>query len=184
MRNTEKEEFTIVFGFRHLAVALFMVVVLMGTFAAVSYVVGRVVVPTPAAAVEPAPQEDILVVEATEGSSAPAVPANSEKREPSRARPVPVEMPSFESYFREPEPGQVFLQVAAADRAVAEVFAEYLVRRQFTPQIASGPDERSFRVLVGPIQDNAQLAKLRTGLAEAGFHPFLRRYNKSANSRD
>ncbi len=100
---------------------------------------------------------------------------------PAASAPAPAAKPassgfSAKSYFREPNAGQLFLQVAAADRGVAEVFAEYLTRKSFPCQIATGPDERSYRVLVGPIKGRKQRGVLRSGLETSGFNPFLRQY--------
>ena len=191
----------VVLGAKHVGLALFMLVLTMGTFGAVTYVVGRMVVPPPAAA-DGARNEQVLVVESGgEPVSDPVV----ELMRRAEVRPKPPVKPAAvnsspkstpaapvsgrkasamskaltnASFFREPTPGQVFLQVAAADRGVAEVFAEYLTRREFPVQIGSGTDDRSWRVLVGPMRDNAEITKVRANLEEAGFRPFVRRYKK------
>ncbi len=181
MKDASQGEFTVVLGFRQLTVALFMLLMLVATFAAVSYVVGRVVVAPVTATAQTAPPENVLVVDAAGEKTPATTPEKHTASEPSRPAPAPAVPPPFDSYFYEPEPGQLFLQVAAADRGIAEVFAEYLARKQFTPRIATGPDERSYRVLVGPIENNEQLSELRTGLEKAGFHPFLRRYKSTDN---
>ncbi len=183
MMNALTKDFTLVLGIRHITVVLFLAVILLGSFSAMAYIVGRAVMP-PAVPLDGSeePEKVLIVDPAGQETHAPA-PALEPKpgAEPVDAafRPAPkTVMAGFqaETYFREPNPGQLFLQVAAADRGVAEVFAEYLTRKSFPCQIAAGPNQRSYRVLVGPIQDKTQLGRLKTGLETSGFNPFLRRY--------
>ncbi len=186
MSDTEQGNFTIVLGPRHIAVGLFMVVALMGTFSALTYVVGRVVAPLPASAQERAPAEQVLVVDASDEAAssrtAPvkAAPAKAAKPAvvPHVAAPVsrPRQTPaSRKPYFAEPQPGQLFFQVAAVQRGVAEVCVEYLRRQRFDSQYTDGPDEQSYRVLVGPLRDSDEIRQLRARLGKLGFRPFLRR---------
>ncbi len=164
-------DFTLELGARQIALVLFLAVVVMGSFSAMAYIVGRAVLPVSGAPAEEREidtvgPEKVLVVD----------PAGEEAPSPA-ARPEAARVASTaDSHFREPSPGQLFLQVAAADRGVAEVFAEYLTRKSFPCQVASGPDKRSYRVLVGPIQDRKELGTIRTGLEASGFNPFPRRY--------
>lgn len=177
MTDAEHGEFTLVLGSRQLAFGLFMVVILMGTFTALAYIVGRMVLPVQAAAADHSAPEKVLVIDPATGErQVPAPPAS--RNAPARTA-APAPSPPA-SHFKDPQPGQLFLQVAAADRGVAEVFTEYLTRQSFPCQVATGPDERSYRVLVGPVRDNGHLATLRAGLEGSGFKPFLRRYGKTA----
>jgi len=159
MTEANAAECHFVLGTRQTVASLFLVVTLTGIFCGVAYVAGRAVTPvraqeivqTAEALAEPAPAP----TPAPETLAAPAVPA---------------------SYFQQPEPGQTFLQVAAADPGVASVFAEYLARLDFSCLIADGPDERSYRVLVGPLADNTEISTTRAALEVAGFEPFVRTY--------
>lgn len=72
-------------------------------------------------------------------------------------------------------PGQQYLQVAAVNRGVAEVFVEVLARKGFPGRMAEGPDERTFRVLVGPLA-KAEIPETRSALDRAGFPAFVRTY--------
>jgi len=177
MSDTENRDFTLSLGTREATIALFMIVVLMGTFGAVAYIVGRAVPPVSAAEVYEQAREQVLVINPPDAAEAAPFPAAESSASMAlvlpTAEPAPV---TYASNFREPEQGELFLQVAAADPGVAEVFVEYLSRRSFPCQIAEGPDERNYRVLVGPIQQNSQVQALRSGLEAAGFRPFLRRY--------
>lgn len=77
----------------------------------------------------------------------------------------------------EPEPGQTFVQVAAVRRNEAEFLADMLRRKGFPARIAPGPTETLFRVLVGPLKDQEEVARMRKRLEEAGFRSaYVRRY--------
>jgi cell division septation protein DedD len=76
----------------------------------------------------------------------------------------------------EPEPGQTFLQVSAMARPEAEILVQTLAKRGFRALLAPGPDDSKFRVLVGPAEDAAAIAKLRSELEQAGFKPFPKKY--------
>lgn len=185
MSETENREFNFVLGPRQIAIGLFLAVVLMGTFAAMAYVVGRAMLPIRAAALDDPVPEKVLVVDAAAPAKPTTAPeenghaqkANGHGNGTNGAGALKVPAPATQtSYFKQPMKGELFLQVAAADRGVAAVFAEYLTRKNLPCQIADGPDDRNHRVLVGPIENNQQLTALRASLEESGFKPFLRRY--------
>jgi cell division septation protein DedD len=71
--------------------------------------------------------------------------------------------------------GGTYLQMAAVDRGVAEVFVEVLRRKGFQAVIARGPTEDIFRVLVGPVKDATSLARVKADLQAVGFTSFARK---------
>jgi hypothetical protein len=71
--------------------------------------------------------------------------------------------------------GQSFLQVAAVDRGVAEVFVEVLARKGFRARMAEGPDAKTFRVLVGPLE-KTEIPETKSALDQAGLTAFVRTY--------
>jgi cell division septation protein DedD len=78
----------------------------------------------------------------------------------------------------EPRPatiGATYLQMAAVDRGVAEVYLEVLRRKGFQARIADGPTPDIFRVLVGPVKDAASLARVKADLQAEGFTSFPRK---------
>jgi cell division protein FtsN len=75
----------------------------------------------------------------------------------------------------EPTPGAFYLQVGALDKTAAEVFVEALSQKGFSSVITPGPDEKTFRVLVGPSNSGADIRVVQGGLAKAGFNSFVRR---------
>ncbi len=75
-----------------------------------------------------------------------------------------------------PEPGQRFLQVAAEKRESAEAVADVLTKAGFPAHVAAKPgDDKLFRVLVGPIKDNSDLAARREALTKKGFTGMIQR---------
>jgi cell division septation protein DedD len=73
--------------------------------------------------------------------------------------------------------GQTYLQVVASTRPDCEIIVDVLKRKGFAALIAPGPSDKLFRVLVGPLNDTAAIAKARTDLEQAGFQkPYLRKY--------
>ena len=94
------------------------------------------------------------------------------------AEPKPLSLPmTAEPRSTGPGPahGQCFLQVAAVDRGVAEVFVEVLARKGFRARMAEGPDAKTFRVLVGPLA-KTEIPKTKSALDQAGFTAFVRTY--------
>jgi cell division protein FtsN len=61
------------------------------------------------------------------------------------------------------------------DRGVAEVFVEVLARKGFPGRVADGPDEKTFRVLVGPLE-REEIPQTKSALDRAGFTAFVRTY--------
>jgi cell division septation protein DedD len=71
--------------------------------------------------------------------------------------------------------GGTYLQMAAVDRGVANVYVEVLSRKGFQAIMAPGPTPDIFRVLVGPLKDAATLARVKADLQDAGFTSFARK---------
>jgi len=165
MSEAKEADFHFVMGARQTVVSLFLAVTLTGLFSTLAYIAGRTMTTanpqgTVRAALSEAVPSSVAAEEIVPEAPPPSVP------EP--ATPA--------SYFQQPELGQTFLQVAATDPGVAAVFAERLASLDFSCLIADGPDERSYRVLVGPLQDNREIVTTRAALEIAGFQPFVRRY--------
>ncbi|MBX9600404.1 MAG: hypothetical protein K2X35_05350 [Bryobacteraceae bacterium] len=155
-------DFEIVMGRAQVASVAFVVLTLIAIAASVFYVAGRMSMP-----VEP-PRIDFAPPDARPGllRGAPAAPA-----------PRPANAALFaEPVFREPQAGEVFLQMAAVERGVGAVFCEGLRRMGFPAIVAPGPDERIFRVLIGPIPSSSEMSRIKKSLEDAGLSTFLRRY--------
>lgn len=169
-------------GYKELFSLLFIVFVLLGVFFAMGYVMGRNSGPLntarPAEASESnssartgrqsAAQSPVVI---DERPSAPeqAAPSGQSAAPASPADAGPLTVV-------EPKPGQAFLQVSAVAKPEAELLVEILTKKGFRAIVAPGPSEKLFRVLVGPADNDADLARTRTELEQSGFRPIPRRY--------
>jgi len=102
-----------------------------------------------------------------------AAPAEAQTKHLATPTPAPAEPPPYP----EPSPGQTFLQVAAVRRLEAELLVDVLKRKGIPALVAPGPSETLFRVLVGPLKDEEDIARTRRRLEEAGFRSsYVRKY--------
>jgi len=108
--------------------------------------------------------------------AAPPVAQKPKQSTPPAPPPAPEPAAGEESPAAQPAPGQTFLQVAAVRRPEAELMVDVLKRRGFSARVAPVPDKPEFRVLVGPLQDSAALAKTQADLQLAGFRSIVRKY--------
>jgi cell division protein FtsN len=204
MPRTDEGEFELVLGNRQLLSVFFIVVVLLGVFFVMGYILGKNASPSPivdvAAARKPsdaAAFSEPLVVDRTaeKPSPTPAAPPASEPVEQPAKEPVaepvkePVKEPVREAAKPTPPPpppvqaakpaptgpakSGLYLQVAAVGRAEADVVSKVLRAKGFAVDVAPVGDDKTFRVLVGPLErDN--LGKTRGELTSLGFSPFPR----------
>lgn len=123
----------------------------------------------PAAGAGPKEATSARATTQTQAAAAPQPPAGPAAQGTSPAAEPPA--------IAEPEPGQTFLQVAAVGRNQAEFLADVLKRKGFPARVAPGPSETVFRVIVGPLRDEEEIARTRKRLEEAGVRStYLRRY--------
>ncbi len=198
MPRTSDGELELVLGNKQLLSVFFVVVVLLGIFFAMGYIVGRnsavgpaesasqppIVPPdhgaTPARAAAVPPISGELETPRTEVSP-PAAPKETRPVQapvagavkPPVAKPEPAPKPVAAA--PEPEPGKVYLQVAATTRAEAEALKEQLAKKGYSVVLGPVPGQDLLRVLVGPFPDQESLAKTRTALQQMGMKPFTRR---------
>jgi len=177
MPHNEEGEFELVLGNKELLSLLFIVVVLLGVFFAMGFVVGRNSAPVesarasepvrtnaPSAMPERRPQQQ-------QQTSTPAQPS-TDTAAPERPKLIDATPLSA----NQPQAGQSFLQVSAVAKAEAEILTELLVKKGFRAIIAPGPSDNLFRVLVGPAKDDADLRKTKSDLEQAGFKSIVRKY--------
>lgn len=189
MPRKQDGEFEVLLGNKQLLSIFFIVVILLGVFFTMGYILGRNSSPgqAPAAtAGKPAPPPVPPVVQEAQP---PALSSGSfSKPEPSpvqtpplatqQTKPVETAPPTAPQTqaMEEPAAGQTYLQVAAVKQPEAEVVADVLKQKGFRSLIAAHPTEPVFRVLVGPLKDADAIAKTRADLMTAGFKPIVRRY--------
>ncbi len=189
MPKNEDGEFELILGNRQLLSVFFIVVVLLGVFFTMGYIVGRNSSPTLTTEARKTEQSPIMVPSATGGAQqppastapSPAVtappvetpkPVEPEpvKAEPPKPKPKPESAPLTAG---EPAPGSSYLQVAAVAKSEAELFVDVLAKKGFHSQYTPVPDKpTTFRVLVGPFEDASAIAQARTDLNKAGFKGF------------
>ncbi len=191
--------FQIVLGNRQLAAVLFMAIVLAGMLMTVAYLTGRLTKPERAGptdgSFERKRAEQLIVVDPPEEASKPpclgpkkaagdtanhsTLPGPSEIAATSPLPPGPINVPAppiQPSAGDDPSPLKRYLQVIAIDRPRADSFAAYLASRSLTTRVVPGPDENTYRVLVGPIRGQSEMARTRSVLEEAGLVSFERVY--------
>ncbi len=189
MPKNEDGEFELILGNRQLLSVFFIVVIMLGVFFTMGYIVGRNATPatpevaaipatdnTPQAVAPPAKLPDPAPAPPTE--TAPQQPA-PEAREPEREpEPAKVDRPERTRTKSEaaksaansrPAAGQTYLQLAATSRHEADIMVDVLRKKSFRA-MASEIEEKpgTFRVLVGPVTDTTT-NKMRADLQGAGF---------------
>lgn len=184
MPKNDDGEFELILGNRQLLSVFFIVVILLGVFFTMGYIVGRnsgVVTAevTPVPSVDSRPPAADAPAKAPEPAQSPPTPAETtpQQSEP----PVPVAVREPEPPKREPRAparsvggshpvaGETYLQLAATSQHEADIMVDVLRKKSFRA-MAAEIDEKpgTFRVLVGPITETTA-NKMRADLQGAGF---------------
>jgi cell division septation protein DedD len=152
----EVEEFEFVLGRRQVATWLFVGTVILMVCVAGAYLAGKSVspkaVPVRATVVTPEPEPPPIVL----------------NQEPAPVVEAPL--------FAEPKNGAIYIQMGAVEKGVSVIFAEGLRRRGLPAFVAPGPNEKIFRVLIGPLPDQASYAKAKEVVDKIGLATFARRF--------
>ncbi|HSP67126.1 MAG TPA: hypothetical protein VLN48_05335 [Bryobacteraceae bacterium] len=182
MPRNEGGEFELILGNRQLMSVFFIVVILLGVFFAMGYIVGRNSSPVTGpeiaarrppeskALVEtPPPQRESPAPEAPTATASQQGPAVTPAARPEPAAPVPVKQSARVDSSAQPESGKTYLQLSAIDHDAAELMVELLRKKRFPAITAEVPEKPGvFRVLVGPVAE-ADVTKIRTDLQNASF---------------
>ena len=78
--------------------------------------------------------------------------------------------------FGEPQVGQVYLQIGAVERGMAMLLAEGLRSHGFDSFVAPGPNDKIFRVLIGPLPDPAAFQTAMITMNALDLASFARKY--------
>lgn len=186
MAKNAEGEFEVSLGNKQLLSIFFIVVILLGVFFTMGYLMGRNSAfsgaPPMAARNEaptPAASGFANTYSGTDLSSGPSptltVPATTPPPAPVGTKP-PVRETVSPAASAGPVSGQTYLQVVASTRAEVDLVVSVLKKKGFHAVTAPGPSEGVFRALVGPLADAAAIADSRAGLEKAGFKPILRKY--------
>jgi len=192
--KNEDGEFELVLANRQLLSVFFIVVILLGVFFTMGYIVGRsstpaaaeiastrradtapLVVDAPARAADGAPSQ---AASAPPAATSPQRPVTTEPQraagpETPKAEPVRTESakrePAKPAANDQPAAGQAYLQLAATSQHEADIMVDVLRQKSFKAMAAEIPEKPgTFRVLVGPVTD-ASANKTRADLQAAGF---------------
>jgi cell division septation protein DedD len=185
MPRTEDGEFELVLGNKQLLSVFFLVVVLLGVFFTMGYIVGRNSTPL-LAAEQPTADAPPLVID-TRAQETPAKVSPSSPGEVAFNPPASAQQPataaepepSAPQGLLEPRSGERYLQVLATARTEADLIAESLRKKGYRAHVTTSPSPTLFRVLVGPFTEDqtAELSKTRDALVGAGFNrPIMRKY--------
>jgi len=176
---------------------LFIVVVLLGVFFAMGFLAGRSTTASNMSAKASGPSADMpRVVEPalpaaskgapeTPAAVQPAVPApKAESRltpQPpagdAPAPPAPVSRPVTSGGFVDAPPAGTYLQAAATRREDAEAMLGLLKQDGLQGYVTPSPKAEMFRVLIGPLSGNEQVASTREKLAARGIkQPYIVKY--------
>jgi hypothetical protein len=182
--KNEDGDFELILGNRQLLSVFFIVVILLGVFFTMGYIVGRNASAV-TAEVTPIPSVD---------TRPPVAEAPARSPDPAPAQPAPTETapqqpaPAAPGAERDPEPpkrepkveartvtgshpaaGQTYLQLAATSQHEADIMVDVLHKKNFRAMAAEIEEKPgTFRVLVGPITDTTA-NKMRADLQGAGF---------------
>jgi len=179
--KNEDGEFELILGNRQLLSVFFIVVVLLGVFFTMGYIVGRNAAPvTPEVAANPPVDTRPPAVESPARTPEPA-PVASPPSETAPQQPAPTapaaehvpETPKAEApptaIGSRPAAGQTYLQLAATSQHEADIMVDVLRKKRFRAMAAEIEEKPgTFRVLVGPVTDTTA-NKMRADLQGAGF---------------
>ena len=184
MPKNEDGEFELILGNRQLLSVFFIVVILLGVFFTMGYIVGRnsgtaTAELTPIPSVDARPSAAEAPAKASEPVPVPAAPTETAPQLPPPAAPAaesepepPKREPKTEARAvsgSRPASGQTYLQLAATSQHEADILVDVLRKKKFRA-MAAEIDEKpgTFRVLVGPITEGTA-NKMRADLQGAGF---------------
>ncbi|HXP84011.1 MAG TPA: SPOR domain-containing protein [Bryobacteraceae bacterium] len=156
----EIEEYEFVLGRRQVASLSFVVLVLLSAFAGISYLMGRATV-AHANTVAP-PSKPVIEAAAGHPSAPPVAPAPEVKSPPTTSADL----------FADPIAGATYIQLAAVDRGIATIMAEGVRSHGLPSLVAPGPNDKIFRVLVGPFPDAAAHQQAKASLEQIGLSAF------------
>lgn len=165
----ETGDYEIVLGKRQVAGVLFLATVALAVFSAIAYIAGEAMSPRLTAATEPAPVRTVPAAPAkTAPPPAPAPPA-----------PAPVAVKASQApLFADPKNGELYLQMGAVEKGMAVIFVEGLRTHGFEAFAAPGPNDKIFRVLIGPLADQETYRRTKDAIDDLGLTVFARKYQQ------
>ena len=168
----ETSSYEIVLGRRQIAGLLFMVTALMMLSASAAYLVGKSAGRKNVVAVVPFPPKPPVRAEPLAAPVVPvATPAPIVSASPPVAKPV-------SPIFGNPVRGKSYLQVTAVEKGMAEVIAQGFRARGLDSFAAPTPSPKVFRVLIGPLADQASYLRAKDTVDDLGLSATARRFQE------
>ena len=174
MGKNEDGEFELILGNRQLLSVFFIVVILLGVFFTMGYIVGRNSAPLASAEVAAARRGEVkpLVVDSPVPKAeqpAPETPAPAPTAPAVETPKPPAPAPAKVTPAPAAGPAGTFLQLAATSEREADAMVDVLRKNGFKALRQEVPEKAGlFRVLVGPV-DDGQINKTRADLQGKGF---------------
>ncbi len=165
---SESTDYEIVLGRAQIASWLFVGIIAIAICSSLAYLVGERVAADNAATLSmPAPPP---APAAPPISATPNLPQASilVREDPRPAAPL----------FSEPETGKVYIQIGAVERGMAMLLTEGLRGHGFDSFVAPGPNDKLFRVLIGPLPDPAAFRQAMVTVNALDLASFARKYEK------
>jgi len=197
MPRNDDGEFELVLGNRQLLSVFFIVVILLGVFFTMGWIVGRNSMPSSTEVARHTDGPTSIVVDPRGSPDQPSTAAAPPRMEPApqeTAKPAPVvERPKPTAHVEpakpeveKPErtapappspstpspstpPSGQYLQVSAVGKPEAELMVDVLNKKGFHALAMQVPNSALYRVLVGPLADASTISKTRTELQNAGL---------------
>jgi len=170
-------DFEIVFGRRQMASTGLVLMVVLACFSGVFYLIGK------------SAGTQLSAPEASAAAAAPLtapdtpVPAAPVPAVKPPAAPVPVTNPEASTpqapLFAEAMTGKVYIQVGAIEKGLAGIWAEGLRTHGLDAFVSTGPGDKQWRVLIGPLPDPQAYRQAKETLDKLGITTFGRRYVSS-----
>jgi len=170
-------EYEIVLGRAQIASWLFVGVAAVAICSSLAYLAAEKITAKKAAAISRlapsapvAPQPAVTPVELPQASimAAPKTDLASLVKNQKPATPL----------LGEPEMGKVYIQIGAVERGMAMLLTEGLRSHGFDSFVAPGPNDKVFRVLIGPLPDPAAFRQAMVTVNAMDLANFARKYEK------
>jgi cell division septation protein DedD len=170
-------EYEIVLGRAQIASWLFVGVIAVAICSSLAYLGGEKIavkktaaISRPAATLAPVPQPVSASAELPQASilAPPQAAVASLAKNQKPAAPL----------FAEPEMGKVYIQIAAVERGMATLLVEGLRSHGLDSFVAPGPNDKLFRVLIGPLPDPETFRQAMVTVNAMDLASFARKYQK------
>ncbi|MEO8051713.1 MAG: hypothetical protein ABI833_14945 [Acidobacteriota bacterium] len=173
-------EYEIVLGRTQIASWLFVAVIALAMCSSLAYLAGKKIA---------AKRTEVILNPASLPAAAPpaAAPASAAAEFPEASilvppiadlAPLAKNSKPAAPLFAEPEMGKVYIQIGAVERGMAMLLTEGLRSHGFDSFVGPGPNEKVFRVLIGPLPDPATFHQAMVAVNALDLANFARKYEK------